>query len=127
MGERPPGMTVDRINNDGNYEPGNCRWATQMTQGSNRGNNRRVVIDEKEMTISAAARLFGISLITVRSRLRTGWPIEDALKTPVSKPRGTRNAQRAGCRLTIFKPLRQPCHTRSAEKMKIDRKSLVGV
>jgi hypothetical protein len=56
MGERPPGLTVDRMDSNGDYEPGNCRWATREEQSNNTSANRFIVFQGRRQTIGKWAR-----------------------------------------------------------------------
>ena len=70
------GYTLDRIDNGGNYEPGNVRWATRSEQCRNRRSNIVVEYQGQQMTLTEAAELSGIKAGTLLYRVRTGNPIE---------------------------------------------------
>ncbi len=70
MGKKPsPDMTLDRYpNKDGNYEPGNCRWATRIEQQNNLSTNRVVVHNGESLTLAQLARKLGVNYRTIYSR-----------------------------------------------------------
>jgi hypothetical protein len=91
MGPCPPGGTLDRIDNDGPYEPGNCRWVSMRVQGNNRGTNRRLTFGGKTLTIADWEREMGYPRAIIKNRLAVGWSIERAI-TERPLPRVKRNA-----------------------------------
>lgn len=84
LGLRPNNVHSDeRINNNGHYELGSCKWSTVDEQSNNKRNNYIVTYKGKEYTIANLAKEHNLKDSIVRDRLRLGWTIESAIETPL--------------------------------------------
>lgn len=80
-----PNLTIDRINNNGNYCPSNCRWADTYTQANNKRNNRVIEYHGQTKTLNEWSKYLGIPYKDLHNRIRLGWDIKRAFEQPLRK------------------------------------------
>lgn len=83
MGPRPIGASLDRINNNGNYAPDNCRWSSSKVQNRNKSSNLLITHDGQTKSVSEWAEFLNVKRTTMFQRVRYGWDIERMLFEPV--------------------------------------------
>lgn len=85
MGNRPSGKSLDRINNDGNYSPENCKWSTNREQSNNKRLNKNITYQGETHTYAEWEQKLGGCSGLIWNRLKLGWSEEKAVSTPIAR------------------------------------------
>ncbi len=96
MGPRPEGMSIERKDTDGNYEPDNCKWATASEQSRNTRKKRIIVIDGTPHHVADLSERYGINMRTIAVRYERGYSMDKILSPTLL--RGTKNRTKTHCK-----------------------------
>jgi DNA-binding CsgD family transcriptional regulator len=125
MGKRPEGGTLERKDNNGNYGPENCRWATRIEQAKNKRNSRFLTANGQTKTLKEWADLLGGNSATILYRLKKGMSEQDALTTPISE----RPNAKLGAQEVLLVRSSYPTMTAQAiaEKLSVSKKTVLNI